>query len=96
MGRAILASKFMVVETLFNPILSDYFGVNEKWRSYLFFGLIMPAIVGSFAVYVNLFVLLYKFMYSTMSNIGMQPPSVYVVRLTFHDFCKYRIDYTQE
>lgn len=47
--RAVFTTMFMVVETLFNPILSNSFGLTEKWVSYIFYALVIPAIVGAFA-----------------------------------------------
>lgn len=49
LGRAVFTTMFMVVETLFNPILSNSFGLTEKWVSYISYALVIPAIVGAFA-----------------------------------------------
>ena len=49
LGRAVVTSRTSVVETLFNPILSDSFGLSEKWDSYIFFALVVPVIVGAFS-----------------------------------------------
>jgi len=43
----ITESNYSVVDTLFNPILSDYFGFTEKENSYFFVGLILVFIAGS-------------------------------------------------
>ena len=40
-------SSYGVVDTLFNPILSDYFGFTEKETSYYFVGLMLVFIAGS-------------------------------------------------
>ena len=46
-GRAVLSFRFCVYETLFNPILSDSFGLNERDASYFFFGLVAAQICGT-------------------------------------------------
>ena len=40
-------SSYGVVDTLFNPILSDYFGFTEKETSYFFVGVMVIHIAGS-------------------------------------------------
>jgi len=40
-------SNYGVVDTLFNPILSDYFGFTEKENSYFFVGLMLVFTAGS-------------------------------------------------
>lgn len=48
LGRAVFTTMFMVVETV-QPNLSNSFGLTEKWVSYIFYALVIPAIVGAFA-----------------------------------------------
>ena len=40
-------SNYGVVDTLFNPMLSEYFGFTEKENSYFFVGLVLVYIAGS-------------------------------------------------
>jgi len=40
-------SSYAVVDTLFNPILSDYFGFTEKEISFYFVGLMVVHIASS-------------------------------------------------
>ena len=40
-------SSYGVMDTLFNPILSDYFGFTEKENSYFFVGLMLVFIASS-------------------------------------------------
>jgi len=40
-------SSYGVMDTLFNPILSDYFGFTEKENSYFFVGLMLVCIASS-------------------------------------------------
>lgn len=46
-SRAALGFRFCVYETLFNPILSDSFGLNERDASYFFFGLVAAQVCGT-------------------------------------------------
>lgn len=46
-GRALLGFRFCVYETLFNPILSDSFGLTERDSSYFFFGLVAAQVCGT-------------------------------------------------
>ena len=39
--------RFSILETLFNPILSDSFGLNERGSSYVFLGFGVVDIVGA-------------------------------------------------
>ena len=46
-GRALLSFRFCVYETLFNPILADSFGLNERDSAYFFFGLVAAQVSGT-------------------------------------------------
>ena len=43
----VMDSSYGVVDTLFNPILSDYFGFTERETSYFFLGVMMIHVIGS-------------------------------------------------
>ena len=43
----VMDSSYGVVDTLFNPILSDYFGFTERETSYFFLGVMTIHVVGS-------------------------------------------------
>lgn len=45
--RAVLSFRFGVYETIFNPVLSDYFGFTVKYASYFFFALVASQISGT-------------------------------------------------
>ena len=38
--RGVISSRFAAYETIYNPILSDYFGFDERESAYFFFGLV--------------------------------------------------------
>ena len=45
--RGVLSFRFGVYETIYNPVLSDYFGLTERDSSYFFFGLVIAQTSGT-------------------------------------------------
>lgn len=45
--RGVLSFRFGAYETIYNPVLSDYFGFNERDSSYYFFGLVLAQLAGT-------------------------------------------------
>lgn len=56
-------ARFGVLETLFNPILSDSFGFDERNASYIFLAFGLPHIAGSILllVYIHNYILPYNY-----------------------------------
>ncbi len=45
--RGVLSFRFGAYETIYNPVLSDYFGLTERDTSYFFFGLVIAQTSGT-------------------------------------------------
>ena len=45
--RGVLSFRFGAYETIYNPVLSDYFGLTERDSSYFFFGLVIAQTSGT-------------------------------------------------
>ena len=45
--RGVLSFRFGVYETIYNPVLSDYFGFDERTAAYFFFALVVSQITGT-------------------------------------------------
>lgn len=45
--RGVLSFRFGVYETIYNPVLGDSFGFDERHASYFFFGLVISQISGT-------------------------------------------------